>query len=320
MHSFYIPSPDINAFNLGPLQIKFYSVTMLLAIVVATVYTARRLTKRGGHEDAMFYFLVSAVFFGIVGARLYHVITHWDEFFYEGANPLEVFAIWNGGIAIFGALLGGALGVFLASRLTGVRFWSLADALVPGLLLAQAIGRIGNYFNQELFGSPTTLPWGLEIDPGNPALPVGAPAGVYFHPVFLYEILWNLLGLAVLLTLEKKLQPRWGKFFGMYLIWYGLGRMALEGIRLDPSYEFFGLRTNGLTALAAILLGVLIIFIQSRRHTGREISVYRDGADRPGKSTLKDTADGEKYHHILNHPEVSNVSAHETMDSMNQKV
>lgn len=272
----------------------------MTGIVLAWVVVARRIHKRGGERAAVIDFVVWSVVLGIICARLYHVVTHWGDYIGPGKNLLEIFAVWNGGIAIFGALLGGALGVLFASRLNGIRFWSFADALVPGLLLAQACGRLGNYFNHELFGEPTTLPWGLEIEASNPAFPIGLPEGTLFHPTFLYEILWNLLGIAVLCTLEKAFSPRWGKFFGMYLIWYGIGRFWIEGMRLDPSFVFLGLRTNQLAAVAAIALGIIIIIVQTRRHTGLECSLYAPGRHHPAKNTHKQTEDAEKYYQVLN--------------------
>ncbi len=182
-------------------------------------------------------------------------------------------------MAIFGALIGGALGAWIGCRVTGVRFWSWADALAPGLLLAQAFGRLGNWFNQELFGLPTDLPWGLEIDRPNPAIPVGLPDDTLFHPTFLYEIVWNLAGVAVILLLDKRLTLQWGKLLGVYLIWYGAGRSVFETIRLDPSELFLGIRVNVWGAWVAVLVGIAIIIIQSRRHPGLEPSPYVAGRE-----------------------------------------
>ncbi|MBO1901945.1 prolipoprotein diacylglyceryl transferase [Leucobacter weissii] len=294
-----IPSPDVQFLQIGPLRIYFYALCILTGIVLAMVWTGRRLTRRGGERGAVIDFAVWAVVLGIVGARLYHVVTHWGDFFGEGKNPLEIFAFWNGGIAIFGALLGGAIGVLVASRITGIRFWSFADALVPGMLLAQAAGRLGNWFNHELFGGPTTLPWGLEIESTNAAFPVGLPTDTLFHPTFLYEILWNLLGIVVLLAIERKWRPRWGIFFGAYLVWYGVGRFVIEGIRVDPSFILLGLRTNQLTALIAVLLGVIIIVVRRWRHVGIETSVYLPGRSNPRDSVDEATADPDEYYHVL---------------------
>ncbi|MFC5338123.1 prolipoprotein diacylglyceryl transferase [Leucobacter denitrificans] len=300
-----IPSPSFQFFQIGPLTIHLYALWIILGIVLAAIWTSRRLTRRGGENGVVFDFVVWSVLLGIIGARLYHVVTHWGDYFVPGKqwwNPFEENAIWNiwdGGIAIFGALLGGAIGVLIASRLTGVRFLSFADALVPGLMLAQAFGRLGNYFNHELFGGPTTLPWGLEIESTNPAFPIGLPAGTLFHPTFLYEIIWSLAGIVVLLALEKKLHLRWGRLFALYLVWYGIGRAIIESMRVDPSLLFLGLRTNVLAALLAIVLGIIIYIVQTKRHVGREISVYLPGRRNPIDSVLENTADPEVYHHVV---------------------
>lgn len=294
-----IPSPDVNSFTIGPFTIAFYALCLIAGMIAARIWVGTRLTQRGGQPGVALDFTLWAVALGIIGARTYHVLTHAGDYFGPDKNPLDIIMINQGGIAIFGALIGGAIGVFIASRLTGIRFWSFADALVPGLLLAQAIGRLGNWFNQELFGGPTTLPWGLEISSTNSAFPVGLPEGTLFHPTFLYEIIWNLLGIVVLLWLERKLRPRWGQFFGMYLIWYGLGRAWIESLRVDPSFIILGLRTNVLMALIAVLVGLIIIVVQRRRHPGIEPSVYLPGRSNPEEDTLSATDDPESYHHVL---------------------
>ncbi|MFT4231716.1 MAG: prolipoprotein diacylglyceryl transferase [Leucobacter sp.] len=294
-----IPSPELQYLQFGPLRIYLYALCIIAGIVVAGIWTARRLGSRGGERGAVFDFLVWALVLGIVGARLYHVLTHWGDYFGEGKNPLEIFAFWNGGIAIFGSLIGGAVGVLIASRITGIRFWSFADALVPGMLIAQAIGRFGNWFNHELFGGPTTLPWGLEIESSNSAFPIGLPEGTLFHPTFLYEALWNVLGVFVLLAIERRLRPRWGTFFAMYLVWYGIGRTFIESLRVDPSLLFLGIRTNVLAALLAIVLGIVVYFVQRSRHVGVEASVYLPGRSNPSDAVLNETSDPEHYFHVI---------------------
>jgi prolipoprotein diacylglyceryl transferase len=274
-----IPSPEWSFFDLGPFRIHAYAICILIGIFLATAVTSRRLTKRGGEPGVVLDIILWAVPLGIVGARIFHVLTHPDDYFGAGKNLLEVFAIWNGGIAIFGALLGGAVGAYIGCRRAGIRFWSFADALAPAMLLAQAMGRLGNWFNHELFGVPTTLPWGLEIETSNAAWPIGLPAGTLFHPIFLYEIVWNLIGVAVILILERRFRLRWGTAFGSYLIWYGAGRSVFETIRVDPSEIFLGLRTNVWAALFAVVLGLVIIIVQSRRHTGVELSPYLPGRE-----------------------------------------
>jgi len=288
---FSIPSPgaEWRALEIpvpwGVLTIQTYALCILAGIVLAVIITSRRLTKRGAEPGVVLDVALWAVPLGIIGARFYHVFTHPDDYFFEGANVLNPFqagAIWNiweGGNAIYGALIGGAIGVIIGCRLTGLRFWSFADALAPGLLVAQAIGRLGNWFNHELFGSPTDLPWGLEIASDNPAFPAGLADGTLFHPTFLYELIWNLAGAAVIVLLERRMNLRWGKAFAVYLIWYGLGRSFFESIRLDPSEMFLGIRVNVWASLAAVVLGVVLYLVQRRRHTGDEPSPYVPGRE-----------------------------------------
>ena len=299
IHPLSIPSPELQFLEIGPLRIYMYALCILLGIVLAAIWTGRRLDQRGGERGATLDFVVWALVLGILGARFYHVFTHWSDYFGAGKNPLEIFAFWNGGIAIFGALIGGGIGVLIASRITGIRFFSFADALVPGLLLAQAIGRLGNWFNHELFGGPTTLPWGLEIEATNPAFPIGLPSETLFHPTFLYESLWNILGIVVLIAIERRMRPRWGMFFGMYLVWYGVGRAFTESLRVDPSLLILGLRTNVLAALIAVLVGLILIIVQYRRHPGLETSVYLPGRRNPLDSVLADTANADEFYHVI---------------------
>jgi prolipoprotein diacylglyceryl transferase len=274
------------------LPVHFYALIILVGIIVSIVLTNRRLTKRGGEPWIIIDISLWTIALGIIVARAWHVVTHVADYFGPGKNtwnPLQPGAIWNiwdGGDAIFGALLGGALGVFIGCRIAGLRFWSVADALAPTLLLAQALGRLGNYFNHELYGLPTNLPWGLQIESTNAAYPSGLPAGVLFHPTFLYEIILNLIGFVVIMLITNRRRDgvwsrspfwQWGKVLGLYLIWYGAVRSWLENIRIDPSQTHLGIRDNVWGAIACIVLGLLIIAIQSRRHPGIEPSVYVPG-------------------------------------------
>ena len=280
-----IPSPPINEFFIGPIPIRFYALCIIAGIIVAVLLTNHRLTKRGAEPWVVIDISLIAVPVGIIGARIFHVVTHPGFYFGEGANPWNpfqpgsVWAIWEGGIAIFGALIGGAVGAWLGCRWTGIRFWTFADALAPGLIIAQALGRFGNWFNQELFGLPTDLPWGLQIDYPNSAWPVGLAPGTLFHPTFLYEVIWNLLGAAVILWAGRRFRLQWGRTFAVYLIWYGAGRIVWESIRIDPSEIYFGLRTNVWAAIFAVVLGIVILFVQKRRHPGFEASPYVPGRE-----------------------------------------
>jgi prolipoprotein diacylglyceryl transferase len=286
-----IPSPDEAWRTLeipvpwGVLNIQMYALCILTGIVLATIMTSRRLTKRGAEPGVVLDIVLWAVPLGIIGARLYHVFTHPADYFYEGANvwnPFEPGAIWNiweGGNAIYGSLIGGAIGAWIGCRMTGIRFLTFADAVAPGLLVAQATGRLGNWFNHELFGMPTDLPWGLEIESTNPAFPAGLPDGTLFHPTFLYEIVWNLAGAALIIFLERRISLHWGKAIAVYLIWYGTGRAFFEAIRVDPSEMFLGIRANVWASFAAVILGIVLFVVQSRRHTGVEPSPYVPGRE-----------------------------------------
>ena len=269
-----IPSPSISYVDLGPFRVHFYALFIILGIFVAAFMAHTRLKSRGAKGLEVTDIALWAVPFGIVGGRIVHVLTHLGDYVGEGKDFTAAFRIWEGGLAIYGALIFGFLGAWLGARSTGVRLLSFADAVAPGILIAQAIGRIGNYFNQELFGAPTTLPWGLAIEPGNPALPAGLPIDTLYHPTFAYEALLNLLGAAILLLLDRKFELRWGKLFALYLVWYSSVRFLIEDLRIDPSEVFLGLRTFQWFALAGILLGSALFFVQRRRHPGLEPSVY----------------------------------------------
>lgn len=273
-----IPSPTISFFELGPFRIHFYALCILIGIVLAIWLADARLKSRGAKSGIALDIALWTVPIAIIGARIFHVLTHSGDYFYPGADLTAVFRIWEGGIAIYGGLLGGAVGAWIGAKRAGIKFWAFADAVAPGILLAQAIGRWGNYFNQELFGKPTTLPWGLEIDSSNVAYPDGLPAGTLFHPTFLYESIWSLIGVALLLILDRRLQLHWGKMFGAYLIYYSIGRIWTENLRIDPSDIILGLRTNVWSAVLGVVIGAGIIYWQSKQHKGPEASVYRADA------------------------------------------
>jgi prolipoprotein diacylglyceryl transferase len=315
MNTSGIPSPpsEWRSFNLGQwlrdlgldwfglnLVINAYAVFILLGIAAAVWLTNRRLVERGGEPWVVLDIALWAVPFGILGGRLYHVVTHPADYFYPGADLLRIFYVWEGGLAIFGAISLGAVGAWFGARLAGIRFSSFADALAPGLLLAQGIGRMGNYFNQELFGAPTSLPWGLAIDRPNPAIPVGLPADTLFHPTFLYEMAWNIAGAFVLIALGRKFALQWGQLFGVYLMWYGAGRAFLETLRLDPAELILGVRANVWGAVFAILLGLIILIVQANRHPGKEPGIYRPGKEWQGES---DVDSGDMYFVVDGEPE-----------------
>lgn len=275
-----IPSPAVSFIQLGPFTVHFYALFILTGIVIAVWLTQRRLTRRGAEKGIVIDIALWAVPLGIVGGRFYHVVTHPNDYFFAGANLLKTLYVWEGGLAIFGAIIFGSIGAYIACRRRGFRFWAFADALVPGLLLAQAFGRFGNYFNHELFGGPTTLPWGLQIESTNPAFPAGLPADTLFHPLFLYEMIWNIIGAFLIMFLERKLRLHSGKTLALYFIWYGVGRAWFESLRLDPTeFVFVGLKANVIAALLVALLGVALIVVQTLRHVPMPSSTYLPGRE-----------------------------------------
>jgi len=244
-----IPSPDSSTIELGPISIHFYGLTLLVAIVAAVGITGLRWTRRGGDWDLIFRVAVWGVAAGIIGARLYHVVTSWNELPDAWWGP---FAIWKGGLGVWGGIgLGCLVGAIVAHR-SGASVAKLADCLAPALLVAQGIGRFGNWWNQELFGKPTDLPWGLEISPEN--RPIDYVDSATFHPTFLYEALWCFGAAGLLLLLERRFKIRPGGLFALYVIVYSIGRIWIEMLRIDPSHEWGGVRLNVYVAGLAIIV------------------------------------------------------------------
>ena len=274
-----IPSPSSSSFTVGGFEVHYYALFILAGIIAALFVGSARMKRRGADGGLVLDIAIWAVPFGIIGGRIFHVLTHTADYFGDGKNILEVLYIWKGGLAIYGALIFGLIGAAIGARFANIRLMSFLDVIVPGVLLAQAIGRWGNYFNQELFGLPTTLPWGLEISMPNPAIPADMPYETLFLPTFLYEFIWNILGFALILLLDKRFDLRWGKLFAVYLMYYSIGRFWIEGLRMDPTDYFFGLRTNQWSAVIAALIGLGIFLYQRRNHTGVETSVYREGKE-----------------------------------------
>jgi prolipoprotein diacylglyceryl transferase len=257
-----IPSPSSGALTIGPLSIHAYGLMIALGVIAAVWLTGKRLEKSGAgtREDAS-SMAVWAVIAGVIGARLYHVVTDWDEF----KNDLgRIPQIWRGGLGIPGGILFGALVAMWAFKRRGVDPLAGLSAAAPALPLAQAIGRWGNWWNQELFGKATTLPWGLRIDADH--LPVGYSPGTTFHPTFLYESLWNLALVVVLLRIDRKFTLRPGRLFAMYIVGYATGRFWVEGLRIDPAHTAGGLRLNQWVALIVGLLALAYLVVDWSRH------------------------------------------------------
>lgn len=269
---FFLPSPTLSAFALGPLTVRFYALCILAGIVVGTWLTVRRLTARGGTSAQALDIVTWAVPFGIVGGRLYHVITDNQLYFGPGKDPWNSLRIWEGGLGIWGAVALGLVGAAIGARRAGVRFAAFADAAAPGLLLAQALGRWGNWFNNEIYGAPTDLPWKLQIHAMDPTTgkaittPEGVPEVIgYFHPTFLYESLWCLAAAALLIFLDRKYSLGAGAVFSLYLVFYTAGRFGFELMRSDPANTILGARVNTWVAGLVLVTGLaLFLTLRSR--------------------------------------------------------
>ncbi|MBP2338292.1 prolipoprotein diacylglyceryl transferase [Saccharothrix coeruleofusca] len=275
-----IPSPDQGVWQLGPVPLRAYALCIIAGIIVAIWWGERRWVARGGEKGAVTDIAVFAVPFGLVGGRLYHVATDYDKYFGAGRDPLDALAIWNGGLGIWGAIALGGVGAWIGCRRRGIPLPAMADALAPGIVTAQAIGRLGNYFNQELYGGPTTLPWGLEIyERVDPATGLKDDlAGVALdhtpiaivHPTFLYELLWNL-GVALLIVwADRKFRLGHGRVFALYVAGYTAGRFWIELMRTDPATQVFGLRINVITSVV-VFLGAVVYFVLAARRGEREV-------------------------------------------------
>lgn len=268
-----IPSPSQGVWTIGVVPLRAYALAILTGIGVALWIARRRWVERGGDADTVLEVSFWAVPFGIVGGRLYHVVSSPDAYFGRGGDPWRAFAIWEGGLGIWGAIALGGLGAWIGCRRQGVRMPPFADALAPALLVAQAIGRLGNWFNQEIFGGPTTLPWGLEIDAAH--LPAGAAVGTLYHPTFLYELVWNLTAAALLVYLDRRWRLGHGRVFWLYVLLYTAGRGWIEMLRIDTAHQVLGLRLNVWTSIL-VGLGALVAFVVvGRRHPGRDTDLRR---------------------------------------------
>jgi phosphatidylglycerol---prolipoprotein diacylglyceryl transferase len=250
----YISSPSINSFHIGPLRVTFYGIMIAIGVALAWRLTQIRFAETGGDEAVVDGILLRVVIYGFLGARLAYVSTHLSRF-----NPewWKVIAIWEGGLALFGGLTVGAITLYVCCRKWGVSVPDLLDALAPAVPLAQAVGRWGNYFNQELFGTPTNLPWGLRIDPQY--RPLAYPDASTFHPTFLYESLWNLALAGFIIWIGRRRPSLRGRLIAVYFIGYGLIRFLMELIRTDTTFRFLGLSRNGWVSIGAVLLGFLFL-------------------------------------------------------------
>ena len=267
-----IPSPSQGVWHLGPIPVRAYALCIILGILVALWLTLRRYTARGGNPDTVWDAAIVIIPAGIIGGRLYHVITDHDKYFGEGRNPMDVFKVTNGGLGIWGAVAVGAVALWVMFKVKKVPFAPFADAVAPGLILAQAIGRFGNWFNQELYGRETTVPWALDIyyrvdEAGKYAPVTGHSTGEVIasvHPTFLYEALWNVAVCLFLIWAQKKWKLGHGRVFALYVAGYTLGRFVVENMRSDEATHVFGLRINVIVSVVCFVVA-LVIFFRLRR-------------------------------------------------------
>ncbi len=274
----YIPSPPQGVWFLGPFPLRAYALFIIVGIVAALVIGDRRWVARGGEPGVIYDVALWAVPFGLIGGRAYHVMTDWRTYFGEdGAGFGAALRIWDGGLGIWGAVALGGIGAWIACRRRGIPLPAFGDAVAPGIILAQAIGRLGNYFNQELFGRETTLPWGLEIyervnSAGQLDMLNGVSTGrlaldYAVHPTFLYELLWNLLVFAVLILVDRRFTIGHGRLFALYVAGYCVGRFGIELMRSDTATLLAGIRINTFTSTFVFIGAVVYIMVAPK---GRE--------------------------------------------------
>ncbi len=290
--SLAIPSPSDGVWNLGPVPIRGYALCIILGIVAAIWIGEKRWIARGGRSGEVSDLAVWAVPFGLVGGRLYHVITDYQLYFGEGENPITALYIWRGGLGIWGGILMGAVGVAIGAKVKGIKLPPLFDALAPGVLVAQAIGRWGNWFNQELFGKPTDLPWALEIDAA--FRPEGYFQYETFHPAFLYEFVWNLAAFVLVIWLDRRFRLGHGRVLALYVMAYTAGRAWIEMLRIDDvqMQDVLGLRLNVWTSIVLFVAAAAYFVVSARLRPGREEHVYtREPREEGAAETSPETAE-----------------------------
>ncbi|MGW3865452.1 prolipoprotein diacylglyceryl transferase [Streptomyces sp. NPDC005047] len=275
----FIPSPSRGVLHLGPIPLRGYAFCIIIGVFVAVWLGNRRWIARGGRPGTVADIAVWAVPFGLIGGRLYHVITDYQLYFSEGRDWVDAFKIWEGGLGIWGAIAFGALGAWIGARRRGIPMPAYADAVAPGIALAQAIGRWGNWFNQELYGKATDLPWAVEIT----STTDGRVPGTY-HPTFLYESLWCIGVAALVIWADRRFKLGHGRAFALYVAAYCAGRFWIEYMRVDDAHHILGLRLNNWTALLVFVLAVVYMVLSARSRPGREAVVEpgagpSDGAD-----------------------------------------
>ncbi|MBL1106139.1 prolipoprotein diacylglyceryl transferase [Streptomyces sp. 5-8] len=268
MNLAYIPSPSHGVLYLGPIPLRGYAFCIIIGVFVAVWFGNKRWIARGGQSGTVADIAVWAVPFGLVGGRLYHVITDYELYFSEGRDWVDAFKVWEGGLGIWGAIALGALGAWIGARRRGIPLPAYADAVAPGIAFAQALGRWGNWFNQELYGHETHVPWALHITSSE-----GGRVPGYYHPTFLYESLWCIgVGLLVIWA-DRRFKLGHGRAFALYVAAYCVGRAWIEYLRVDDAHHILGVRLNVWTAVIVFLLAVLYIVVSAKMRPGREAVV-----------------------------------------------
>ncbi|MET8723704.1 prolipoprotein diacylglyceryl transferase [Streptomyces misionensis] len=277
----YIPSPSRGVLYLGPIPLRGYAFCIIIGVFLAVWLGNKRWVARGGQSGTVADIAVWAVPFGLVGGRLYHVITDYELYFSPGRDWVDAFKVWQGGLGIWGAIALGALGAWIGARRRGIPMPAYADAVAPGIALAQAMGRWGNWFNQELYGRETHVPWALHITSSE-----GGRVPGYYHPTFLYESLWCIGVAFLVMWADRRFKLGHGRAFALYVAAYCVGRGWIEYMRVDDAHHILGLRLNDWTALIVFLLAVTYMIVSAKRRPGREeiveplaVTASTDGTD-----------------------------------------
>lgn len=297
-----IPSPPQGVWHIGPLPLRAYALCIIAGMLVALWLTLRRYTARGGNPDTVWDAAIVAIPAGIIGGRIYHVITDADKYFCEGCDPWAALNITGGGLGIWGAVLLGGVAVWVLFRVKKVPLGPFADAVAPGIILAQAIGRLGNWFNQEIYGRPTDVPWALEIyyrvdDEGQFAPLTGRSTGEVIatvHPTFLYELLWNVLIFALLLWADRRFRLGHGRVFALYVAGYTAGRFWIELLRDDAATMILGQRVNTWVSAIVFIAAVVVFLLLSKgRETPEEVDPKFHAEREEAESSAENTAEGK---------------------------
>ncbi|MGW9509641.1 prolipoprotein diacylglyceryl transferase [Embleya sp. NPDC055610] len=276
----FIPSPSRGQIDLGPIPLRGYALCIILGVVLAIWLGERRWVARGGRAGTVGDIAVWMVPFGLVGGRLYHVVTTPEPYFGDGGDPMQAFAVWKGGLGIWGAIALGAVGAWIGCRRRGIPLPALADALAPGIVLAQAVGRWGNWFNQELYGRESDVPWAVKIDGDHNVIDPGQSGT--FHPTFLYESLWCIGVAALVIWADRRFRLGHGRAFALYVAGYTVGRFWIEYMRVDDAEHVLGMRLNNWTAILVFAGALVYIWVSARKHPGREAPETLRGHDPEG--------------------------------------